>query len=177
MSLHISPKVDLENETVHWLEIAYAFLDSAIELNERMTQGNWTGSYYRGQSVMWLSFHATETFLKGCIKSHPRKTVGNVHSLGQLAILFNELYPNINFDPLFTVSMVSADYACKKLAEKWDKELHQELRYPISSKGSPWSTIRGFDPLLYHAQLAKARVDFDRVVSEVQKLTGTQLES
>ena len=48
--------------------LAEAYLDAAENLNRQMKEGAWRSSYQRGQVVLYLTLHAVELTLKGCIK-------------------------------------------------------------------------------------------------------------
>lgn len=170
--MHIAPSFDTAEAPQQLIEIAYAYLDAALELTERMASGAWPGSYYRGQAALWLAFHASEVFLKGCITSAGHQ-VDNTHSLTKLKLQFEAVFPNVTYEPLYTNQAILPDPELMEAALLADREMHQQFRYPVSAAGTVWGEwVRGFDPRSFAHALAQARSEFKRVHEHVTAQAG-----
>src|SRR5713101_6892659 len=161
--MYVVPQFPLTDTPRQFINLAYAYLDAAEALTNSIVDGTWPGSFYRGQVTLLLAFHATELFLKGCIRSVAPHQAGNIHSLTDLCLRLEEVFPSVTFEPIFGMEPAPADTQIMKAALKADKEKHQEFRYPLSSSGIPWSENRSFEPVAFLASLRRARAEFDRV--------------
>ena len=167
--MHLAKKYEPHEIPRHFRDLAFAYLESSERLCQDMESGEWAPDYNKGQVAMLLAFHATELFLKGCIRAAARGPMKNLHSLGQLLNEFSELFPNLKFEPPFGPEPVPADPDAIEWALRTDATLHQQLRYPTDTSGQPWKGERSFSPSLFQAELARLRNDFVRIDSAVFK--------
>jgi len=149
-------------------DLAVAYLESAERLCREMVDGTWSPSFNNGQGCLWLAFHATELFLKGCIRSVSPERLRNIHSLGEIQVTFSSLFPTVKFESPFGPEPISPQPVLMDLALKADATLHHQLRYPVDTSGTPWGGIRVFVPELFLAEIERLRSDFDRVSSIVR---------
>lgn len=165
--MHLEPEYEASNAREQLRSLAVAYLDASERLCQDMGSGSWAPSFHRGQSVLWLAFHATELFLKACVSPISPKQLENPHSLGELLLLFTSKFPELPFEPPFGSEPMPADPVLIHMAFKSDATLHQQLRYPTDRKGQPWGGIRAFTPILFLATLERLRSDFARIGSVV----------
>jgi hypothetical protein len=161
--MHIRWEVAEGDVPMEFMKQALSHLDCAEKLNLLMCEGAWTSNYYRGQAVLWLTFHAVELFLKGFIlKLDPTANV-NGHSLAVLATKLETLAPGTKFEPPFGSEAVPPYPGLMKEAEKAEKKIHEMLRYPIDTEGKPWPGVRGFSALTFQGMLARTRADCENL--------------
>lgn len=166
--MYLARKYEANQTREHWRALAVAYLDASERLCQDMVNGSWPPSYDHGQPALWLAFHATEVFLKACINPIPRKQIDNLHSLGELLVVFNSKFPSLTFDPPFGIEPMRADPSIINMAIEHDGSLHQQLRYPVDNKNAPWPPAdRGFSPTLFLGELQRLRSDFERVSNAV----------
>ena len=132
-----------------------------------MESGAWAADYHKGQVTMLLAFHATELFLKGCIRAGSPGQAKNLHSLGELLEEFSALFPKLHFEPPFGPEPVRADPESIAWALRTDATLHQQLRYPTDTSGKPWNAERSFSADSFLRELEGLRSDFVRISSAV----------
>lgn len=161
--MHIAPRYKPTETAEHYRDLALAYLEGAERLCEELSSGTWAPSFHKGQVTLWLAFHATELFTKGCICKADPSRLKNQHSLGQLLLTFSELYPALYFQPPFGPEPVPADWELMELALESDAKLHQQLRYPADTSGKPWSENRAFSPELFFGELEALRKDIARL--------------
>jgi hypothetical protein len=167
MPLHIRKEVAKHAVPIEFIRLAFAHLESSDKLNSLMNDGSWSCSFYKGQVVHWLAFHATELFLKGCIlQISPRSSI-NDHSLARLGRKLKTLRPDIDFHVPFRVEALPPYPELVAKAEKLEKKIHERLRYPTDTAGDPWSGVHGFDSELFSRTLQKLRADLERVANEL----------
>ncbi len=160
--MHIQQEVAEGDVPIEFVKQALSHLEAAEKLNALMCDGAWTSNYYRGQAVLWLTFHAIELFLKGFIlKLEPGASV-NGHSLAVLTAKLKTLVPNMQFDPPFGIEL-PLDLKLVKQAEKDEKRIHEMLRYPIDTEGKPWPGVRNFSAQTFQDTLARTRTDCERL--------------
>lgn len=162
-SMHIQQEVAEGDVPMEFVKQARSHLEAAEKLDALMCEGAWASSYYRGQAVLWLAFHAVELFLKGFIlKLEPSESV-NGHSLGALAKKLKALAPGTEFDPPFGIVALPRDPALVQEAKKGEKKIHEMLRYPIDTEGKPWPGVRGFSAPTFQDTLARTRADCETI--------------
>jgi hypothetical protein len=167
MAMHIRKEVPAGDVPVEFMKQALADLEAAETLNTLMCGAAWASNYYRGQAVLWLTFHAVELFLKGCIlKLSPTAKV-NGHSLAALTMKLRKLAPKTNFDPPFGVEALPPYPELTKAAEEQERKIHEVLRYPIDTQGKPWPGVRGFSAPSFRRTLAQVRKDCERLYEQV----------
>lgn len=165
--MHLAPQYSDDEIPEHFRLLALTFLDAAETLCKQLSDGSWAPNYRKGQVCMWLAFHATELFLKGCIRSVSPSYSKNTHSLTELQLTFSSLFPAICFEPPFGSEPMPADPVLMEMALKSDATLHEQLRYPTNRSGSPWGGVRAFTPDLFLAELKELRANIERVSSIV----------
>lgn len=165
--MQLAPEYKERKIPEHFRALAFAYLDAAERLCRELTDGSWQPTYHRGQVTLWLAFHATELFLKGCIWKVAPGKVKNSHSLGKLILTFESEFPSIPFEAPFGVEPMPADWELMQWALETDRTLHEQLRYPVNTKGAQWPGIRSFSPDLFLAELSKLRARFLRIAEVV----------
>ncbi len=168
MALHIRPTLTKPSVPEEFITLSFAYLDSAENLNSLMSEESWPGSFQHGQVVLYLTCHATELFLTGCILSISLNTQVKGHSLARLAERLELLDHAIEFKPPFMVEAFSPDLIAK--AEKDNTQPHERLRYPINNNGEPWPGLHAFDAKTFAPILRTLGEDFARIYQHVFKV-------
>lgn len=145
MSLHIKKEVPKDAVPVEFIRLAFAHLESAEKLNSLMNDGSWSSSFHKGRVVHWLTFHASELLLKGCLLQEDPKSATKGHSLAQLAKKLKALRPDIEFRPPFEKKALVPYPGLVAEVERLEKGIHERLRYPTDTAGTLWSGVQGFD--------------------------------
>ena len=146
-----------------------AYLDAAENLNAQIVNGGWESSYQRGQVVLFLTFHAIELCLKGCIKTLlPSATPWGQHKLPKLAQELNALLPDLDYRvPFGAVPTPPPEPGLRARMEAHDRELHQQLRYPADNDGKPWEGVFVFSATLFAGSLREIRDELVRIRAHV----------
>lgn len=165
--MHLAPEYGDDEVPDRFRALALTYLEAAERLCQQLTDGSWAPNYHRGQVCMWLAFHATELFLKGCIRSVSPGQLKNTHSLGELHLAFSSLFPSVSFELPFGSESMPADPVLMEMALKSDATFHEQLRYPTNKSGWPWGGVRAFAPDLFLADLKELRANIERVSSVV----------
>lgn len=163
MEYYDSPSVAPANVPAQFRAMSLAFLEAAERLTDQLKSGDWEPNYRRGEVAMWLAFHATELFLKGCIRQARPNFTKNIHSLGELLLKFEECYPDLKFQLPFGPEPILPDWEAMEWALEFDKSLHQQMRYPVGSDNSLWSPNRSFQPAIFAGTLRELRTAFEQV--------------
>ncbi len=161
--MHLAPEYETNEIPEHFRDLSFAYLEASERLCQEIATGSWAPSFHRGQVTLWLAFHATELFLKACIRSASPNQLKNLHSLGELLLVFSSCFPTLKFEPPFGPEPMPADPVLMEMAVKSDATLHQQLRYPVDTSGSPWPGVRAFTPELFLSELERLRGDFERI--------------
>lgn len=141
---------DVPNEFV---KSAFAYLDAAEKLNGEMAAEKWPGDYRNAQVILWLTFHATELFLKGCIaKLDPTGAVLG-HTLPVLKTRLESLTGKVELQLPFDVEGSDGTPEIEALIKNHLRTTHEQLRYPTDQGGVPWSGLQGFSPQLFAGTL------------------------
>lgn len=148
---------------MEFVKQARAHLEAAEKLNTLMCDGVWASNYYRGQAVLWLTFHAVELYLKGFILKVDPKASVNGHSLAVLTAKLKTLAPETKFDPPFGIEALPPDPQLVQQAEKSEKKIHEMLRYPIDTEGKPWPGVRVFSDSAFKNTLAITKNNCERL--------------
>lgn len=164
---HLAPTFTEAEVPEQFLKSAYAYLEGAERLTADLASGVWPADYSRGQVALWLGLHATELFLKACLRKAPSSPIKNVHSLGELLVEFSDRYPGVEFEPPFGPAAMKADWELFEMATESDRTAHEQLRYPVSRKNAAWPGVRSFAPHLFARDLQRLRADMDRVASGI----------
>jgi len=172
MDIHFRGKVTEGDVPMEFMKLALCHLEAAERLNSLMSEKLWPSNYYRGQSVLLLTFHSVELFLKGFIlKLAPDKKVEG-HSLAKLVKTLKLLAPGTEFDPPFKIEALVPYPELVRRAEQQEKRFHEVLRYPIDKNGKPWPGVRGFSASSCKCLLAGVRSDCERLYVQVFEKDG-----
>ena len=156
-----------------------AYLDSACRLCTVLACSTKKATYARGTVVLYLSFHATELFLKGAIlHKSPNENIGSTHNIETLYNRYLTLYPkNKNkFELLFKSS--EPDYS--EMEPNLVKELKIEIkeleksnpndqryRYPQNKNGKPWHGVQGFEASSFLLEIKQLRKEFLNMAKQI----------
>lgn len=163
MRMHVAPQLAAADIPFEFVELAFVYLEAAEELSSFIKSKSWSPSFRRGQVLLFLTFHATELFLKGCIlKAKPSSPI-NGHSLEQLGKTFKGLYTALEFEVPFGVEPLPPNPEVVAMAAKSERTAHERLRYPIDTSGNPWGGVQSFHPELFFVSLEKLRADLKAV--------------
>lgn len=149
-----------------------AYLDAAENLNSQMNNGNWPSSYQRGQVVLYLTLHAVELTLKGCIKQLQPSFNSGHSTIARLAESLRTLRPSIEFDPPFGTEPIAYDLEGEVDIEKLDRVAHQVFRYPMDRNGKPWEGLFAFSADMFSSSLIQLRHDFQYMRYQVSRNDG-----
>ena len=146
---------------------AFAFLAAAQSVTNSMLKGRFPSDVVHGDVVLWLAFHASELFCKGCIlRKQPRASVHG-HSLAKLLERLEALSPGVGFQPPFDVEIVPRSADSPGLRAEAHKRIHERLRYPTNSAGRRWTGVRAFSPDSFSSELIDLRRQMERVQSQL----------
>ena len=157
---------------MEFMKLALSHLEAAEQLTSLMSERKWLANYYRGQSVLLLTFHCVELFLKGFILKLAPSTKVEGHSLAKLVKTLKRLAPDIEFDPPFKIESLVPYPELVRKAEADEKRFHEVLRYPIDRNGKPWPGTRGFSASSCKRLLEGVRTDCERVYVRVFEQDG-----
>jgi hypothetical protein len=162
-TFHIRPDIADKDLPVEYMMHAFSSLEGAERLNALMLKGEFEENYYRGLTVLWLSYHSVELFLKGCILKHQPNYKFDSHSTPvDLTKALVSLDPEFDFDPPFKAEVARADGSLLDEAKKEEKVLHVVFRYPAKKDGERWRGVRAFSAALAQSDLDQIRMDFER---------------
>lgn len=149
MQMFIRQEVHPHDVPIEFVKSAFAYLEAAEKLNGEMAAGKWPGDYRNAQVILWLTFHATELFLKGCIaKLDPAgKVLG--HTLPRLKNQLESLAGKVELQLPFDVEGADSTPEIEALIKNHLRTTHERLRYPTDQDGVPWSGLQGFSPQLF----------------------------
>ena len=167
MNIHLRREVLESDIPEEFIKLALSHLEAAEKLTSLMSKGAWKSNYYRGQSVLLLTFHAVELFLKGFVLKLAPGTKVKGHSLAKLAAKLKALDPGIDFDPPFKVEALVPYPEAVRLSEAKEKKFHEVLRYPIDEDGKPWPGVRGFSAASCQRLLKRVRAECEQVYVRV----------
>ena len=128
---------------MEFMKLALSHLEAAEQLTSLMSERKWLANYYRGQSVLLLTFHCVELFLKGFILKLASSTKVEGHSLAKLVKALKRLAPDIEFDSPFKIEPLVPYPELVRKAEADEKRFYEVLRYPIDRNGKPWPGHKG----------------------------------
>ena len=161
MPIHIRRQVEAQEVPKELLDLSFAYLDAADELNSVLVSRPAASSFHRGQVILWLSFHASELVLKASIlRLAPAEKVKG-HSLRRLTQKLRSLRPDALFEPPFQKMALPPYPGLVKKAEHESDAVGEALRYPVDNLGTPWPGPRGFSPDLFKATLDRLRSEFE----------------
>lgn len=165
--IFVHKAADPADVPLEFVRHALGYLEAAEKLNADITNGHWPGSYYRGQPVLWLAFHASELFLKAFILKLDPQANPNGHSLVELLGQLKGLLPHAQFNPLFVVEAMPPYPELVEEAKKKNRVFHAVLRYPTDKRGEPWPGARGYSPGLFETGLARLRTEAETIYQQL----------
>jgi hypothetical protein len=154
--MFIRQEAQLSDVPTEFIKSAFAHLEAAERLNAEIVNGSWAGNYQRGQVVMWLTFHATELFLKGFISKVAPTSKIKGHTLPRLKEQLESTAGAIDFQLPF---LGEAPDGFENLIQEYVQTVHERFRYPTDQSGLPWSGVAGFSAQLFTRTLKKLRAD------------------
>ncbi len=158
--MFVRPEVQTAQVPAEFVRSAFAHLEGAERLNSELISGSWSGSYQRGQVVMWLTFHATELFLKGfSLLVNPNLRITG-HTLQKLKQQLEGAFGPIDFDIPFTGE---APEEHLHLVQEYERTVHERFRYPTNREGVPWEGTVGFSPELFASTLRQLRAQAEHL--------------
>ena len=158
-----------------FLTFSEVYFDSAVRLCSVLARSTQKATYARGTVVLYLTFHATELFLKGAIlKKAPREQIGKTHNIEVLNNRYRKLYPGKKYDFEIPFTSEEPDFSgiepdkvkeLRIIIKKFDQQnpRDQRYRYPQNKNGKPWHGVDGFEPSSFLIQLKQLREQFDRI--------------
>ena len=167
MAIHIYQEPTADQVAKEFVRASAAYIESAEKLNSIMANGEWSSNFQRGKVVMWLTFHAVELFLKGCILEVDSTAKVTGHTLPRLADLLRAKVPGIEFDLPFETYALPGDQESEYLVAQYDRTAHERLRYPTNKDGAPWSGVHGFSADMFASTLASIRADCERIYAQL----------
>lgn len=159
--MFINEETPPENIPEEYIRLSFAYLESAERLNSEIESSLWCGNFHRGQVVLWLSFQATELFLKGCILKLSSSEKVQGHILPVLASRLNELMPELNFQVPFKSLALPTDEAGFTWEKKQDRVTHESLKYPTDHNSQPWQGLRMYSPTQFGETLRALRAQVE----------------
>ena len=153
---------DVEN-----IKLALAYLEAAESLNIEMIAARTPESFYRGQPVLWLAFHALELFLKGFILKLAPGSNPSGHSIPELLDALQALDSTIEIPHPFGVEAMPDYPEFVVEAKRLNRTLHEQLRYMSDRSGEPWPGIRGFSAALFQQTLTELRTYLEKAYDKV----------
>ena len=187
MVLHVAPHLADSEIPIGLADLASSYMEAAEQLSSLMKSQSWPPNFLRGQVLLWLTFHATELFLKACVlKANPPGLIKG-HSLVKLAEEFKKHYPSLKLEipfqdeplpPTIIKEAFGSKIADKLIArnKKAERSAHERFRYPVDIEGIPWDGAHGFYPEMFFRDLEKLSAslkDVRRAVFEKDEM-GSQ---
>lgn len=165
--LLIRQDIDQTEVPMEYICQARSYLDAAEKLNSLMCDSEWSATFNRGRVVMWLTFHATELYLKGLVlKLDVGAKVGG-HSLASLTETLNGLCPSAKCDPPFGVEPLPPGSGLAEEAAQIERRFHEMLRYPTNKTGDIWEGVHSFSPHTFAAVVETTRSSYERLFSQI----------
>lgn len=141
---------------------SFAFLSAAEKLTQSIAVGDWTAAGDRDRVVLWLTFHASELFCKGCL-THLDPAIPVTHSLATLLHKMEDRAPGTHFDPPFQITVLPSDASSEETAKQQHRVLHERFRYPVDKTGDLWGGVNRFDVSQFIGDLEHLRREMLRV--------------
>jgi hypothetical protein len=168
---------DLQNLSLNerFFKYSTAYLDASVIFCTNLVENPEKQIYPNGSVVLYLTFHATELFLKGAIlKRFPKETL-NSHTINYMKPGFRKLYPGKRYDIQFPFENEKCEIEIPiDVIKKLDTfEYDQMYRYPISIDGSEWhkkGMIPGFEATSFLKYLKYYEPKLEEVIKEIIKI-------
>jgi hypothetical protein len=155
LQVHIRQQVQPQKVPEELLLGAFSYLEAAEQLNSVLLEKPDASSFYRGQVILWLSFHASELILKASILRVAPAEKATGHSLRRLTQKLRSLRPDAVFEPPFQKQALPPYPDLVRKAERESDLVGEALRYATNNSGIPWLGPRGFSPDLFAKTLQR----------------------
>jgi hypothetical protein len=133
---------DLKNLSLYenFFKYSSAYLFAAVTFCQKLVETPERQIYPNGAVVLYLTFHATELFLKGAILRHFPNEKLNTHTINHMKPRFRKLYPGKKYEIEFPFESEESDVEIPKdtIQEIDTFEYDQMYRYPMSKNGNEW---------------------------------------
>lgn len=159
------PKEDLPAQFFSYSD---AYLDSARRLCVVLKKSTRKASYSRGCVTLFLTFHATELFLKGAILyKNPKEKLN--HDLEGYYKWFKKLYPKkkFMFELPFHTDYSGLQPELIEFVKKQQPPPDQLNKYPTDKNGKEWEGASVFEPIDFLSIIDQLRSDFKRIKKEI----------
>jgi len=133
---------DLRNLSLHekYFEYSTSYLNAAITFCKSLVEIEEKQTYPNGAVVLYLTFHATELFLKGAIlKQYPDESL-NSHKINEMKSRYRKIYPGRKYAIQFPFETEQSEIEIPKqnIQRIENFEFDQMYRYPIGRDGDEW---------------------------------------
>lgn len=145
-----------------------AYLDSARRLCVVLKRSTKKASYQRGCVVLYLTFHASELFLKGAILTkNPNEKLN--HDLQGYYNRYNKLYPKkeYRFEIPFRTEYLGFEPEVIDQLRKQELPSDQLHKYPTDKGGKQWEGSFAFEPIELLKTIEKLRDDFKAIENKI----------
>ena len=142
-----------------------AYIDSACRLCTVLARSSNKATYARGSVVLYLSFHATELFLKGAILyKSPQNNIESTHDIEKLfKLLFKSNEPDFSGIEPDLIKQLKLEI--KKLNKNNPSD--QRYRYPQNTKGALWQGIQGFEASSFLLEIKQLREELNAISKQI----------
>ena len=165
---------DLKNLSLYekYFKYSSAYLDAAVTFCEKLVENPERQIYSNGVVVLYLTFHATELFLKGAILKHFPNEKLNTHKINYMKPRFRKLYPRKKYKIEFPFEREENEVGIskEKIQEIDAFEYDQLCRYPISKDGSEWceyGMLPGFEATSFLKYLQYYEPKLMEIIEEI----------
>ncbi|NTV15165.1 MAG: hypothetical protein HGA96_14740 [Desulfobulbaceae bacterium] len=163
---------ELDSQTIpdRFFSFSTAYLDSAERLCKTLIELPLEANYERGAVVLYLTFHATELFLKGAIISQKPNESVKGHDVETLFNRYKKLYKakRFQFKLHFKAEYPGLEPPEILEAKKEMPPQDQLNRYPTSNEGIEWEGIFSIEPISFLEIINKIKSDFEKIKIEIQ---------
>ena len=148
----------------HFFSFSEAYIDSARRLCVVLKRSTRKASYQRGCVVLYLTFHASELFLKGAILAKSPNEKLN-HDLQGYYKRYNKLYPQkeYRFEIPFGTEYLGFEPELIEQLKKQELPQDQLHKYPTDKSGKKWEGAFAFEPIELLKTIEKLRDDFNAI--------------
>ena len=156
-----------------------AYIDSACRLCTVLARSSNKATYARGSVVLYLSFHATELFLKGAILyKSPQNNIESTHNIEKLYNRYLKIYTKKKYKFKLLFKSNEPDFSgiepdlikqlkleIKKLNKNNPSD--QRYRYPQNTKGALWQGIQGFEASSFLLEIKQLREELNAISKQI----------
>jgi hypothetical protein len=169
-AMHMYGNWELSNKDLpeQFFSFSDAYLDSARRLCVLLKRSTKKASYQRGCVVLYLTFHASELFLKGAILAQSPNEKLN-HDLQGYYKRYKKLYPQKEFQFEFPFKTEYFGFDPEVIEQLKKQELPQDQlhKYPTDKSGNKWEGVFSFEPLELLNSIEKLRDAFKAIGNKI----------